>query len=54
MDAMYKSLKSEGVLFLQTHQTFLIHGYPSDYFRFTTEALSVTQQTLDFMFCNRL
>ena len=41
MDAMYKSLKSKGVLYLQTHQTFPIHGYPSDYFRFTTEALSV-------------
>jgi len=30
-----------GVLFIQTHQTFPIHGYPSDYFRFTTEALAV-------------
>ena len=28
-----------GYVFVQTHQSFPIHGYPSDYFRFTREAL---------------
>lgn len=34
-----KVLKLNGLLFIQTHQTFPIHAYPSDYFRFSTEAL---------------
>lgn len=28
-----------GWLFCQTHQSFPLHSYPSDYFRFSTEAL---------------
>lgn len=28
-----------GLLYLQTHQTFPLHGYPNDYFRFSKEAL---------------
>jgi SAM-dependent methyltransferase len=32
-------LKPGGMVFVQTHQTFPIHGYPSDYWRYTTEAL---------------
>jgi SAM-dependent methyltransferase len=32
-------LKPEGIVFVQTHQTFPIHGYPSDYWRYTTDAL---------------
>ena len=39
MYAMSQILKPGGVLFLHTHQTFPIHGYPSDYFRFSTSAL---------------
>ena len=35
-----KCLKIGGRLFLQTHQTFQLHAYPSDYFRFSTEALA--------------
>jgi SAM-dependent methyltransferase len=35
-----KALKVGGLLFIQTHQTFPIHSYPYDYFRFTREALS--------------
>lgn len=35
-----KCLKVGGRLFVQTHQTFHLHAYPSDYFRFSTEALS--------------
>lgn len=33
-------LKRGGVFFIQTHQTFPIHGYPNDYFRFTDKALA--------------
>jgi SAM-dependent methyltransferase len=35
-----KALKVGGVLFVQTHQSFPLHGYPSDYFRFSREALA--------------
>lgn len=35
-----KCLKLGGRLFIQTHQTFHLHAYPSDYFRFSTEALA--------------
>lgn len=35
-----KCLKIGGRLFIQTHQTFHLHAYPSDYFRFSTEALA--------------
>lgn len=35
-----KTLRIGGVLFIQTHQTFPIHAYPYDYFRFSTEALA--------------
>ena len=35
-----KSLKISGVIFVQTHQTYHIHSYPSDYFRYTREGLS--------------
>lgn len=31
--------KRGGWLYCQTHQSFPVHGYPSDYFRFSTEAL---------------
>lgn len=32
-------LKKGGVFFIQTHQTFPIHGFPHDYFRFTEDSL---------------
>jgi SAM-dependent methyltransferase len=35
-----KSLKIGGILFIQTHQTFPLHSYPYDYFRFSREALA--------------
>jgi SAM-dependent methyltransferase len=35
-----KCLKVGGRLFIQTHQTFHLHAYPNDYFRFSTEALA--------------
>lgn len=30
-----------GLVYVQTHQTFPLHGYPSDFFRFSKEALAV-------------
>jgi hypothetical protein len=35
-----KALKVGGLLFVQTHQCFPIHAYPSDYFRFSRDALA--------------
>ena len=35
-----KTLKIGGWLFLNTVQTFPLHSFPNDYFRFSTEALS--------------
>ena len=35
-----KILRVGGLLFIQTHQTFPIHAYPYDFFRFSREALA--------------
>lgn len=40
-DAVHRVLKEGGLVYIATHQTFPIHGYPSDYFRFSVEALNV-------------
>ena len=37
--SMSQVLKSGGALFIQTHQTFPLHGYPADFYRFSTGAL---------------
>lgn len=34
-------LRPGGWVYIATHQTFPLHGYPSDYFRFSREALEV-------------
>lgn len=34
-----KILKPGGVFFVQTHQSFPLHAYPHDYFRFSDKAL---------------
>ncbi|SLM29988.1 Methyltransferase type 11 (modular protein) [Desulfamplus magnetovallimortis] len=34
-----KALRINGLLFIQTHQTYPVHAYPNDYFRFSKEAL---------------
>jgi hypothetical protein len=34
-------LNPGGLLYIQTHQTFPLHGYPDDCWRFTTETLSM-------------
>jgi len=33
-----KSLKENGIVFIQSHQSFALHGYPADYFRFSLDA----------------
>lgn len=37
--AIHRVLKPNGTLFVQTHQTFPIHGYPHDYTRWSDEGL---------------
>jgi SAM-dependent methyltransferase len=34
-----RALRPGGLVYVQTHQTFPIHAYPHDYWRFTKEAL---------------
>jgi predicted SAM-dependent methyltransferase len=36
---LMKILKIDGIIFIQTHQTYPLHGYKYDYFRFSREAL---------------
>lgn len=36
---LMKMLKKNGIIFIQTHQTYPLHGYKFDYFRFSREAL---------------
>jgi SAM-dependent methyltransferase len=36
---MARVLKPGGMIFLQTHQSFPLHGFPTDYWRFTTDSL---------------
>lgn len=35
------TLNPGGWLYIRTHQTFPLHGHPQDFFRFSTEALSL-------------
>jgi SAM-dependent methyltransferase len=35
-----QALRPGGLLFVQTHQTFPIHAFPNDYYRFTREAMA--------------
>lgn len=39
IDQLARVVAPGGLVHVATHQTFPIHGYPSDYFRFTREAL---------------
>lgn len=34
-------LRPGGIAYIATHQTFPLHGYPSDYWRFSSEGLTV-------------
>ena len=38
-EEVHKVLKWGGLALIATHQTFPLHGYPQDYFRFSAEAL---------------
>jgi SAM-dependent methyltransferase len=40
-EAVARVLRPGGLAYIATHQSFPVHGYPSDYFRFTTEAMAV-------------
>ena len=42
-----RTLKPGGMVFVQTHQTFPIHAYPHDYWRYTTEALMTIFEDAD-------
>jgi SAM-dependent methyltransferase len=35
-----KVLKIDGLLYIQTHQSFHLHAYPNDYFRYSKEGLA--------------
>ena len=37
---LMKALKVGGQIYVQTHQSFPLHGYPNDYFRFSQDALA--------------
>jgi hypothetical protein len=37
---LMKALTVGGLLYVQTHQSFPLHGYPNDYFRFSKDALA--------------
>lgn len=39
-DELARVLRPGGAAIVVTHQTFPLHGYPHDYFRFSTEALA--------------
>lgn len=41
MHAAAGMVRPGGLVYVQTHQTFPLHGYPSDFFRFSKEALAV-------------
>ena len=41
---LYKISKVNGYVFISTHQTFPLHGYPNDYFRFSTDALTLLME----------
>ena len=48
MQELHKCLKTEGVLFVQTHNCFPIHAFPNDYWRFTREALRLLAEDAGF------
>jgi hypothetical protein len=47
---LMKMLKIGGRIFIQTHQTYPLHGYKYDYFRFSREALkSIFSKKMNFV-----
>ena len=45
---VFRILAPGGGCFVSTHQTFPLHGYPSDYFRFSKEALALLFEDAGF------
>lgn len=46
---MCRVLQTGGLIFIQTHQTYPLHAYPNDYWRFSTDALqSIFGKTVGF------
>lgn len=41
MEAAATVVRPGGLVYVQTHQTFPLHGYPADFYRFSAEALEV-------------
>jgi SAM-dependent methyltransferase len=44
----FEVLRPGGLLYVCTHHTFPLHGFPSDYWRFSTEALGLIFQDAGF------
>lgn len=40
-EEVFRVLRPGGIAYIATHQTFPLHGYPSDFFRFSDKALSL-------------
>lgn len=51
-EQIHKILKSSGIFFVQTVQTFPLHGYPNDYFRFSIDALESMFSMFTFTISN--
>jgi len=43
-----QALRPGGLLYVMTHQTFPLHGYPNDYFRFSDQALDLIFEDAGF------
>jgi SAM-dependent methyltransferase len=48
-EAAHRVLKPGGWAYVGTHQTFPIHGYPNDYWRFTASALELIFRDAGFV-----
>lgn len=48
MESVHDIMFSEGLLYIATHQTFPLHGYPDDYYRFSDQALRTMAEDAGF------
>ena len=48
IEQFYRVLKPSGHVLVESHQSFPLHGYPQDYFRFSTDAYNVMGQDVGF------
>jgi len=51
-DELLRVVRTGGVAFVQTHQSFPLHAYPNDYWRFTTSALTSLFSRWDVLACD--